>query len=73
MKEGVKVGGIIVSTIHIYGESEEKGNFLLKEGELRDYFLDFEILHYHETSLMDKDAGEHHRRTAEIVAKRRDK
>src|SRR5688572_67533 len=35
MQAGVKVGGMIVSTIHIYGEGEEEGNFLLKEGELR--------------------------------------
>jgi tellurite methyltransferase len=71
MQAGVKVGGIIVSTIHIYGEGEEKGRFLLKEGELREFFRDFEILHYHETSLTDRDAGEHHRRTAEIIAKRK--
>ena len=71
-KTGVKVGGIVVSTIHIYGEMEEAGEFLLKEGELREFFRDFEILHYHETSLTDQDAGEHHRRTAEIIAKRKD-
>ena len=53
MKSGVKVGGIIVSTIHIYGEGEEAGNFLLKEGELQEFFRDFEILHYHETALTD--------------------
>lgn len=73
MKSGVKVGGVIVSTIHIYGETEEAGEFLLKEGELREYFRDFEILHYHETSLTDKDADEHHRRTAEIIVKRKNK
>ena len=72
MQVGVKVGGIIVSTIHIYGEGEEEGKFLLREGELREFFGDFEILHYHETSLTDDDAGEHHRRTAEIIAKRID-
>lgn len=71
MKAGVKTGGIVVSTVHIYGEGEEAGNFLLREGELREYFRDFEILHYHETSAADTDAGEHHRRTAEIVAKRK--
>ncbi len=71
MKAGVRGGGIVISTIHIYGEGEEKGNFLLKEGELRRLFSDFEVLHYHETSLTDKDTGEHHRRTAEIIAKRK--
>jgi SAM-dependent methyltransferase len=72
MKAGVKPGGIIVSTVHIYGAGEEAGNFLLLEGELREYFRDFEILHYHETSRTDADAGEHHRRTAEIIAKRKE-
>jgi|GEM_PF-371539 len=71
VKAGVKAGGIIVSTVHIYGAGEEAGNFLLPEGELREYFRDFEILHYHETSLTDKDAGEHHRRTAEIIARKK--
>jgi tellurite methyltransferase len=73
MKKGVRAGGIIISTIHIYGEGEEAGNFLLKTGELKEFFDDFEILHYHETSLTDTDAGEHHRRTAEIIAKRFEK
>lgn len=70
MKQGVRPGGTVVSTIHIYGEGEDSEGFLLKEGELRGFFDDFEVLHYHETSLTDTDAGEHHRRTAEIVAMR---
>ncbi len=70
MKKGVKSGGIVISAIHIYGAGEEEGRFLLKEGELKEFFDDFEILHYHETSLTDTDAGEHHRRTAEIIAKK---
>jgi len=70
MKAGVKIGGIVVSTVHIYGAGEEAGNFLLREGELRGFFRDFEILHYRETSRTDTDVGEHHRRTAEIVARR---
>lgn len=70
MKKGVKQGGIIISTIHIYGAGEETGRFLLREGELREFFDDFEILHYHETSATDTDAGEHHRRTAEIIVRK---
>jgi SAM-dependent methyltransferase len=70
MKKGVKKGGIIVSTIHIYGENEEEGRFTLREGELKKFFADFEILHYHETPQTDTDAGEHHRRTAEIIARK---
>ena len=71
MKKGVRSGGIIISTIHIYGEGENTGRFLLREGELKEFFNDFEILHYHETPQTDTDAGEHHRRTAEIIAQKR--
>ena len=71
MKSGAKAGGIIVSTIHLYDKNGEASPFLLYEGELREYFRDFEILHYRETSLTDKDAGEHHRRTAEIIAEKK--
>jgi SAM-dependent methyltransferase len=70
MKKGLNLGGIIISTIHIYGEGEDEGRFLLKEGELKEFFDGFEILHYHETPQTDTDAGEHHRRTAEIIAKK---
>lgn len=70
MKKGLKRGGVIASTIHIYGEGEPEGRFLLREGELKKFFAGFEILHYHETPLADTDAGEHHRRTAEIVARK---
>ena len=73
MKKGLKAGGLIVAAIHIYGEHEPGGRFLLREGELREFFADFEILHYHETSLTDTDAGEHHRRTAEIIARKNQK
>jgi SAM-dependent methyltransferase len=70
MKKGVKTGGLVVATIHIYGAGEPEGEFLLREGELKEFFADFEILHYHETPATDADAGEHHRRTAEIVARK---
>ncbi|HEY0462001.1 MAG TPA: methyltransferase domain-containing protein [Pyrinomonadaceae bacterium] len=70
MKSGVKHGGLIVSTIHIYGAGEKPGRFLLREGELKEFFAGFEILHYHETPQTDTDAGEHHRRTAEIIARK---
>ena len=70
MKKGLNLGGIIISTIHIYGEGEESGNFLLCEGELKEFFDGFEILHYHETPQTDTDAGEHHRRIAEIISRK---
>jgi len=42
----------------------------LREGELKEFFDGFEILHYHETPQTNTDAGKHHRRTAEIIAKK---
>ena len=70
MKEGVRSGGLIISTVHIHGDGEEHGRFDLGEGELRKIFSEMEILHYHETSSADTDAGDHHRRTAELIARR---
>ena len=70
MKNGVRSGGVIISTIHIHGDGEEPGRFDLREGELREFFSDMEILHYHETDSTDTDAGDHHRRTAELIARR---
>lgn len=70
MKNGVRSGGLIISTIHIHGDGEEHGRFDLREGELPGFFSDMEILHYHETEAADTDAGDHHRRTAELVARR---
>jgi SAM-dependent methyltransferase len=70
MKKAARAGGIVVATIHIYGAGEPSGRFLLGEGELREFFDGFEILHYHETAAADTDAGEHHRRTAEIMARK---
>jgi len=70
MKTGVKAGGIIISTIHIYGDAEAAGEFTLKVGELREFFRDFEILHYHETSRTDNDAGKHHRRTEKLLQRK---
>ena len=70
MKKGVRPGGIIVSTIHIYGAGENAGRFLLREGELRGFFNDFEILHYRETPQTATQAGAPHRRRAEIIARK---
>jgi SAM-dependent methyltransferase len=70
IKEGVKPGGIIISTIHLFDEGEKHARFVLNDDELREYFSDFEILHYYETKLTDKDAGDHNRRTAEIICRK---
>lgn len=70
LKKALKPNGIVIAAIHIYGNEEKSHHFSLKTGKLKELFKDFEILHYHETPKTDKDAGEHHRRTAEIIAKR---
>lgn len=72
IKEGIRAGGAFIGAIHIVGakDDEEHMNpaFLLEEGELKELFKDWEIKHYYETKLVDDDKGEHHHRTAEIVA-----
>ena len=68
MKAGLRNGGIVIAAVQIYGEDEKPGSFTLCEGELREYFRDFEILHYRETPRADMCG--HRRRTAEIVARK---
>lgn len=70
--DGLRAGGIVVAAIHLVDDEAESGNtdFLLQPGDLRAEFSDWEIVHYHETELNDKDAGQHHRRTAEIIARK---
>jgi tellurite methyltransferase len=74
IRDGVRAGGMVVAAIHLLNEDpeEEKGNrnFLLNAGELRAEFPGWEIVHYHETGMTDEDAGIHHRRTAEIIARK---
>ena len=74
LREGVRKGGLFIAAIHLGGEDAGKETrnpaFLLQPGELRDEFDGWEVLHYHETSLNDEDAGEHRHRTAEIVARK---
>lgn len=74
IRAGVRSGGTLVAAIHLIDEGPQDDvgnpNFLLQPGELRAEFDDWEIMHYHETELTDEDAGEHHRRTAEIVARK---
>jgi tellurite methyltransferase len=72
MRDGLRAGGVIVAAIHLADEEGESGNpdFLLKTGELRAEFSDWEILHYHETGQHDADRGEHHHRTAELIARK---
>ncbi len=76
LRASVKRGGLFVAAIHFSDDPEqEDGNpaFLLRPGELRAEFEGWEITHYHETALTDSDPGEHHRRTAEIIARRKER
>ena len=72
LRAGVCAGGALVAAIHMVDESpgikHMNPYFLLEPGELRTFFNDWEIEHYHETPSHDPDAGEHTRRTAEIIA-----
>lgn len=74
IRAGLRAGGTLVAAIHLVDEdsADETGNpnFLLQPSELREEFGDWEITHYHETQLNDEDAGDHHHRTAEIVARK---
>lgn len=69
----LKPGGLFVAAIHLadHDPSSEgtTHRFVLESGELRGYFEDWEILHYRETVGIDTDAGQHHRRTAELIAR----
>lgn len=74
LRAGLRPGGTLVAAIHLVDEdpANQGGNpdFLLQPGELRAEFDGWNIEHYHETLLNDDDPGEHHRRTAEIVARK---
>ncbi len=71
IRAGVKTGGTIVAAIHIIDEdpASRLANpaFSLEPGELRAEFHDWEIEYYHEGQPHDRD---HHRRTAEIIARK---
>jgi tellurite methyltransferase len=74
LRAGLRAGGVLTAAIHL--ADEDKGSetrnpdFLLQPDELRAEFDGWQILHYHETKLNDEDAGEHHHRTAEIIARK---
>jgi hypothetical protein len=74
IREGVRRGGIFVAAIHLTDEDPEarpmNPDFLLRPGELREEFRGWEILHYSETKGHDADAGEHTRRSAELIARK---
>lgn len=74
IRAGLSTGGTLIAAIHLADEdtANETRNpdFLLQPNELRAEFSDWQIVHYHETQLTDEDAGEHHHRTAELVARK---
>ena len=74
VRAGLRRGGIFVAAIHTVDERPSarplNPDFLLRPEELREQFRGWEILHYHETEGRDEDAGEHDRRSAEIIARR---
>lgn len=74
IRTAVKPGGTVIAAIHFVDDAsrDDPGNhpYMLEAGELRTFFRDWEILRYYETSEIDTDAGQHHKRTAELVARR---
>jgi len=68
IKSGVRPGGLEIVIVHLRSPDEppEKPR-RARPGELRNYFEDWEILHYYEGT---SNEPEHHRPVAEIVAKR---
>jgi len=74
MRAGLRPGGLFVAAIHTADERPSarpmNPDFLLRPEELREQFRGWEILHYHETEGRDEDAGQHDRRSAEIIARR---
>jgi SAM-dependent methyltransferase len=74
LRASLRRGGLFVGAIHLVDERPEaeqmNPDFLLRPGELREHFRDWELLHYHETERADDDAGEHTRRSAELIARR---
>ncbi len=74
LRAGVRPGGLFVAAIHLSDEDPRarptNPDFLLEPGELRAEFDGWEILHDHETSGHDTDAGQHTRRSAELIARK---
>jgi tellurite methyltransferase len=63
-KGGLVPGGVIVAIALLIEPGKEHSTFRLQPGELRGYFADWDILHYHEGT----DKWQH--KVAELVARR---
>ena len=74
VRAAVVRGGLFVAAVHTVDEDQNvqpmSPDYLLLPGELREEFRGWELLHYHETQGHDLDAGQHTRRSAEIIARR---
>ena len=72
VRAGLRPGGALVAAIHLTDDDPHvkpmNPDFLLRPGELLAEFRDWKILHQHETTALDRDPGEHRRRTAELIA-----
>lgn len=66
-KQGVKPGGVLLAIVHITEPGEEHTYKRAKPGELKNYFADWEVLHYYEGASRDPA---HKRPVAEVVARR---
>ncbi len=71
IRAGLRHGGTVVAAIHMVDENPEahpmKEDYLLKPGELRAQFDGWQIMQDYEG---ESTEGGHHRRTAELVAKK---
>ena len=74
IRDGVRHGGMFVASIHMTDDDPEvrpmNPDFLLRPAELREEFRGWEILRYEETAGHDSNAGEHTRRSAELIARK---
>ena len=75
MRAALRAGGLLVAAIHMVDEDPRakpmNPDFLLRPGELLAAFAGLEILHHLETKGHDPDAGEHTRRSAELIARKK--
>jgi tellurite methyltransferase len=73
VRRGIRYGGLFVATIHLAQPQPDlkpmNPAFLLRPGELKEYFKDWRIEHYWEGRRED-GAGGFKRATAEIIARR---
>lgn len=74
IRAAVRTGGLLVAAIHMFDDDPEirpmNPAFLLRPGELRGEFADWEMLHYDEVKERARDGARRTRRTAELIARR---